>query len=75
MNKQRRKLIDNNIKSLEIIKSNIEDILSDEEFYFDNIPENLQGSIRGEDSQNAIDILGEVIDELDNIIDSLTEIL
>ena len=74
MNKQRRKLIKNNIDSLEIIKSNIEDILSDEEFYFDNMPENLQGSMRGEDSQNAIDILGEVVDELEAIIDSLLEI-
>lgn len=74
MNKQRRKDIGAQISNLENIKSNLESILSDEECYFDNMPENLQGSIRGEDSENAIDILSEAIDSLDEIINSLQEI-
>lgn len=74
MNKQRRKSISDNIKLLEDIKNNLEDILSDEEMYFDNMPENLQGSIRGEESETAIDILSTSIDELGSIIDSLNEI-
>lgn len=74
MNKQRRKSISDNIKLLEDIKSNLEEILSDEEMYFDNMPENLQGSIRGEESETAIDILSTSIDELGSIIDSLNEI-
>lgn len=74
MNKKRRKLISDNISLLENIKSNLEDILSDEEFCFDNMPENLQGSIRGEESEEAIDLLSEAIDDLDNIINSLIEI-
>jgi hypothetical protein len=74
MNKERRKSIRNNISGLENIKSKLEDILSDEEFYFDNMPENLQGSLRGEESENAIDVLSEIIDELDEIVNSLLEI-
>jgi hypothetical protein len=74
MNKQRRKDIGVQISNLENIKSNLEAILSDEECYFDNMPENLQGSIRGEDSENAIDNLSEAIDSLDEIINSLQEI-
>lgn len=74
MNKQRRKSISDNIKLLEDIKNNLEEILSDEEMYFDNMPENLQGSIRGEESETAIDILSTSIDELGSIIDSLNEI-
>lgn len=75
MNKQRRKEIENNINSLEIIKNNLESILSDEECYFDNMPENLQCSIRGEESEEAIDTLSQVIDDISNCIDSLNEII
>lgn len=74
MNKQRRKLISKNISLLESIKSDIEDILSDEEFAFDNMPENLQGSLRGEESETAIDLLSSAIDDLENAINSLIEI-
>lgn len=74
MNKKRRKLISDNITLLENIKSNIEDILSDEEFSFDNMPENLQGSLRGEESETAIDLLGSALEDLDNAINSLVEI-
>ena len=74
MNKQRRKLIVENITFLENIKNKLENILTDEEICFDNMPENLQGSIRGEESENAIDILSEAVEELESIINSLLEI-
>lgn len=74
MNKQRRKLISDCIKEIENVKSNIEYILSDEENYFDNMPENLQGSIRGEEAEEAIDVLTNVIDCLDDCISNLGEI-
>lgn len=75
MNKNRRKLISNNIALLESIKSNLENILSDEEYYFDNMPENLQGSMRGEESESAIEILQNTIEEIENCIDNLNEIV
>ena len=56
------------------VKDRLENILSDEEICIDNMPDNLQGSIRGEESENAIDILSETVDELENIINSLREI-
>lgn len=74
MNKQRRQLIKNNISILENIKSNLEDILSDEECYFDNMPENLQGSLRGEESEEAIDLLNDAIDNIDECINNLEDI-
>lgn len=74
MNKLRRKSINDNMKLLENIKNNLEDILSDEEMYFDNMPENLQGSLRGEESESAIDILNESIETLEEVINSLNEI-
>lgn len=75
MNKQRRQNIKKNIDALETIKSNLECILSEEEDYFNNMPENLQGSMRGEDSEEAIDTLTEMIDILDECIDGLGDIV
>ena len=75
MNKKRRQEIKKNIESLEAIKNNLENILADEEDYFDNMPENLQGSIRGEDSENAIDVLNDTIDTISECIDDLNNIV
>ena len=75
MNKERRKQIKNQIYKLEDIISNLESILSDEEYYYDNMPENLQGSLRGEQSEEAIDVLTEVIDSAQELIDNLNEIM
>ena len=42
----------------------IEDICSGEEQYLDNIPENLQGSVRYENAENSIEHLYSAIEEL-----------
>lgn len=75
MNKQRRAEIKNVIKILENAKDDLGSILFDETDYFENMPENLQGSIRGEESENAIDVLQETIDGIDETIESLNEIV
>lgn len=71
MNRLRRQ----NIKELtEQLNYNLEKlnmIKDEEEDAYNNMPENLQCSIRGEDSENAIDILSDCIDQLENIIDDL----
>ena len=83
MNKARRKRIASVIEILENItsydlvesaKSEIEDILWEEEDAYDNTPENLQYSIRGEESREAIDYLQEAIDKLDEAADILNKI-
>lgn len=75
MNKKRRETISKNINLLENIKTNLEDILSEEELCFDSMPENLQSSIRGEESENAINTLSEVIESLGDCIESLNDII
>lgn len=74
MNKQRRKMINANVNALETIKSTLENILADEQEYFDNMPENLQGSIRGMDSEDAISILEDAVEKLEDCIDGLNNI-
>lgn len=82
MNNQRRKEINNvkeEIKFLlektKMVKTEIERIQDDEQDYLDNMPENLQYSMRAEDSQEAIDNFGDAIDCLDEVIDYLNEII
>ena len=78
MNNQRRKDLNNiaaamenvhvDIEELEGIKSDIEMVLMDEEMAFENMPENLQYSMRGEASQEAQDNMNEAIDLIDEFI-------
>lgn len=77
MNKIRRKELSNWIKRAEAwiaqgeeIKSGLESICTDEEDCFGNMPENLQGSQRGMDAEEAIDAMNEAIESMDNAIES-----
>lgn len=55
------------------LKSELENICSDEQDYFDNMPENLQGSARGMDAEDAIDVMNEAIESMDNAIEASEE--
>ena len=72
MNKIRRKKIKELSDSLGIIMNELETVKSDEEYYYDNIPDNLLGSMRAEDSEEAIEIMDEVIDCLSETINNLS---
>lgn len=74
MNKQRRKIISECTLQIEQIKSTLEDVKMDEEFAFDNMPENLQGSERGEEMEEVIDCLEEVMNTLDDAIEQLSQL-
>lgn len=71
MNNKRRKQIGLAIEKIEEASNILQEVLDDEEEAFDNMPENLQGSIRGEESQEAIDLLGSSIDNLEDLINDL----
>lgn len=65
---------------LEGLKADIEDqmtevesIRMDEEFAYENTPENLQGSQRYLDSEEAIENMSDAIDSLSDAIDSLND--
>lgn len=74
MNKQRRKRIQEIKKKLIVIKDELNSVLYEEQMVFDNMPENLQCSIKGSESEDAIDILEECSEDLEKIIDRLIEI-
>lgn len=75
MNKNRRKQLKALCEQLEALKNELNSIMLDEQDCFDNMPENLQGSSRGQDSECAIEQIEEAIDSIDETISSIEEIL
>ena len=71
MNKTRRKKLNDMAHKLAFIKDELQDVLFEEQDCFDSMPENLQGSMRGEESEEAIDTMESLIDTLDEVIDGL----
>lgn len=74
MNKVRRKRIIDLVSRMAMERDILEDILSEETDYHDNIPDNLQGSERAEESEDCIDLLENVLEQLNEVIDGLEEI-
>ena len=75
MNKERRTQIKKLTNELEDVKTKLKYILRKEEGILDNTPENLQGTDRYSESENAIDVLDDVVDDLESAIESLNEIV
>lgn len=74
MNREQRKQLRDWIKKVEEIKDKLEEYLCEEQDKFDNIPENLQGSLRAQDSEEAIGKMEEAIECLEEAISIIEEI-
>ena len=75
MNNNRRQQLRKLIERIESLKNELEMIASDEQDYFDNMPENLQGSMRGSDSEEAIDKMEDAVTSIEEAIEAIEEIL
>ena len=73
MNKARRKKIGQIVEELERQMDFLNDVLYDEQDAFDSIPENLQYSMRGEESQDAISGMEEAVEQIETVIEKLEE--
>ena len=71
MNKVRRKLINAIIDNLISAEANIESVLNDEQEYYDNMPEPIQDSVKGEVASDCIDNLQNALDSIMDVIDLL----
>ena len=74
MNNTRRKAIMKIAERLEELKTDFELLRDEEQEAFDNMPESIQESERGEQMQEAIDALDEACCSIDEAIDRLGEI-
>lgn len=82
MNKERRKKLDllgikmgNIVKEVEDIKNQLNDVLVDEENAFDSMPEGLQASERGMNSEESIDLMYDIKDKLEQCIENINDII
>ena len=71
MNKIRRKNLQSIIDQLEELKSSLEELQSEEEEYRDNMPENLKGSERYEQADEASGSLSGAVDNLEEVISGI----
>lgn len=74
MNKQRRKQILDIKNQLEQNINELQSVLDEEQYSYDNMPENLQFSMRGEEMEDAITTMEEAIESIQSAIESLEEI-
>ena len=73
MNNTRRKRIDAVIAKLDEPSEELEALKEEEEEAYDNLPESLQESERGEVMQEAIDNLDEAVNNIADTIEYLQE--
>ena len=75
MNNKRRAQIKKIIEELSAIQGRISCICDDEQEYLDNIPDNLQGSVRYDTASEAVDTLSEAADAIDEVSETLSNAL
>lgn len=75
MNKQNRKDIEKLIDKLDEVKTDLEFMQRDEESKYDNLPEGIQDSEKGEAMQEAIENLESAVISIEEAIDYINEIL
>lgn len=75
MNNNRRAELRVIIKKMESLKGELERVESDEQEYFDGMPENLQGSMNGMNSEEALDKIAEAIVCVEDAIEAIEGIV
>lgn len=73
MNNARRKVLYSIIERLEDLQTDLQDILDQEEESYNNLPEGLQESERGETMEAAIDNMAEAVDAFEDLASLLHE--
>lgn len=73
MNKENRKQLNEALNLIEQANGIIESVKDDEQDKFDNMPENLQGSERGERLESIISELEYAVDNLNDCRDNIEE--
>jgi len=72
MNKENRKELEKAISLIEDAKQIIESIKDDEQDKFDNLPEGLQQSERGEKFEENVSVLDDALSQLEEAIDNIS---
>lgn len=74
MNNKRRKAIEQIAVKLEDLKTEFEFLRDEEQEAFDNLPEGIQASERGEAMETIIYNMEEVLENLESALDGMNEL-
>ena len=75
MNKARRKAIEEIIDQLGTLKEQIESVCEEEQEAYDNLPESIQYSERGEAMSDAASDLEDAASSIDDVMSTLQDII
>lgn len=75
MNKARRKAIEELIDQIGTLKEELDSITEEEQEAFDNLPESIQYSERGDAMSDNIGDLEQASSDLEDIMDALNDII
>jgi len=75
MNKQRRKALQNILERLDEIRSDLSDVVTEEQDAFDNMPEGLQYSEKGEAIEENAQELETAVDDVSIAFDAIQGVL
>ena len=75
MNKKRRIRLTKVVDQLEIIADEVSEIIDEEQESYDNMPESLQLSDRGSNSEEAIDCLSNGVYAIEEAVLNITEVV
>lgn len=75
MNKARRKMLQDIVDALDEQKSSIETVQEEEQDAYDNLPEGIQCSERGETMENNVSEMEGIASELEDLIERIREII
>lgn len=73
MNNAKRKELKSAIDIINLAQRKIEEVMDEEQYSLDNMPENLESSNRYADMENSIDNMEDAISGLDLVVDSIEE--
>lgn len=74
MNKKRKEELNKISAELGTLFNRLGSIYDDEQYAFDSMPENLQGSEKGLESEEALDAIDEIKEHIQDAIDMLNDI-
>ena len=75
MNNKKRQGLREILTNIKNVKNQLTDILNEEENAFSNMPESFQGTINGENSENAIEAMEECVDKFEEILELIDSIV
>lgn len=75
MNKTRRNRLDNILASLEKVRDDLEEVRDDEQCAFDNLPDNIKNSERGDTMEENVNTLYDLYDSIDSLISDMNDFL